>query len=289
MGAGSSSTVNIDIDVLNESLTKTFNANNNKAGVAVETFQNLDVNGLKAVSCTLEIVQDSKMDITVLQKIDSDVQQNVIQDIMTSLESQVKNSASAESGFAAFPAVSVATTNIKQHIHNILSSQLSVDNINESIVKINAIQKMGLSNVVMDPCGYSLYPAGPSDAALKTCGSKERVCKVTQGIQVSLLVENIIANVIKTLSEDKDVSSFINKIDSSSDAVAHGFLDGLSQLFGQFKWIILGVVLLIVLGGIAMMVLKPKETAAAMNKVVNKTAQSINKVVNTTATAVKNA
>jgi hypothetical protein len=276
MGAGSSSNINVDNDILNENITKILNENYNSIGIGTTTIQEMNVEGGKYY-CQANFTQKATTGIRAIQQIDSKVHGKIVQQIITSLENDFKNSSKAKSGWGAFPAVSVSTIKLKNVIRNRLSSDTFVKNINDFIAKILIGQKITFKDVTVDPCGVT-YLAEGADAKgreeLRKC-AKDTKCNFGQDAQIEIVVQNIIKNAIEIATEEYNNSDLKNKLDQSSEAEAVGFFQGIGEMFGQLKWIILFVVLAIVAAIIGSVILgKTPAGQKAISKGVNAAANA---------------
>ena len=246
MGASSSS-INVDNDILNENITKILNENYNSIGIGTTTIQEMNVEGGKYY-CQANFTQKATTGIRAIQQIDSKVHGKIVQQIITSLENDFKNSSKAKSGWGAFPAVSRSAIKLKNVIRNRLSSDTFVKNINDFIAKILIGQTITFKDVTVDPCGVT-YLAEGADAKgreeLRKCQTNTN-CNFGQDAQIEIVVQNIIKNAIDIATEEYNNSELKNTLDQSSEAEAVGFFQGIGEMFGQLKWIILFVVLAIV-------------------------------------------
>lgn len=252
---GSSSKVNIDNQVLNQSIMEFTDTNQTKSETDVITYQDISMKDAKYPGCILEVKQTGDIKTKTIQKFNNDSSADLITHIMTNIEDQMKNHLDTKSGFLSTPAGTKATSDIKKDIKNQLTVNFSVDNLNDLVSKVNAGQTLDIDNIVVDPCGLAILPDASEDlkAHLIDSCKPPPVCKIDQDLTVAMFSEQVGNNVVKLLSQDENVQKFVNKVDQSAKSVSTGPIqeigNAIAKGFGSIwlPFIIAAVIILVAL------------------------------------------
>jgi hypothetical protein len=126
--------------------------------------------------------------------------------------------------------------------------------LNELVSKVNIGQTIEMDGVVVDPCG--LMTPGASDELKEHLADScipRPVCPNKQDIFVAMFSQQIGNNVVKLLSENKNVQDFVTKVDQSARSVSTGPIqeigNAIAKVFGSIwlPFIIAAVIVLVAL------------------------------------------
>jgi hypothetical protein len=159
-----------------------------------------------------------------------------------------------QSGFLSTPEGKKQRTNVTDTVKNLLKENFSTKNLNDLVSKVNAGQTLDIDNIVVDPCG--LATKGASDKLLEHLADSCKplpVCKIDQDLTVAMFSEQIGNNVVKLLSENKDVQDFVDKVDQETKVKTTGIFqdigNALAKTFGSIwlPFIIAAVIIFVAL------------------------------------------
>ena len=250
---GTSSKINIDNQSFNESIMNYMNENQTKSGTDAITYQDINIKNSHFI-CTLVNQQTSNVQVKTIQQFNNDSTANLITDIMNNIEDQVKNKLDEESGFLSTPEGKEQKTNVTNTVKNLLEENFTTKNLNDLASKVNSGQTVDIDNIVVDPCG--LATPGASDELLEHLADSckpQPVCKIDQDLTVAMFSEQIGNNVVKLLSENKDVQDFVDKVDQETKVKTTGIFqdigNALKKIFGSIwlPFIIAAVIVLVAL------------------------------------------
>ena len=251
---GTSSKINIDNQSFNESIMNYMNENQTKSGTDAITYQDINIKNSHFI-CTLVNQQTSNVQVKTIQQFNNDSTANLITDIMNNIEDQVKNKLDEESGFLSTPEGKEQKTNVTNTVKNLLEENFTTKNLNELVSKVNIGQTIEMDGVVVDPCG--LMTPGLSDNVLNhlidNCPTPKPDCPNQQDIFVAMFSQQVGNNVVKLLSENKDVQDFVNKVDQETKVKTTGIFqdigNALKKIFGSIwlPFIIAAVIVLVAL------------------------------------------
>jgi hypothetical protein len=242
MGASSSTAI---LSQVNETINETtFDFMSSKStstkGTSVST-QNMDVSNVKAVGCVLDISQSTTIEQRVIQQ----VTQEDIADLTTRLEVSIDNaantSADSSTSFGATGSTdSYTSQDIKNLVKNVIKKSVTSISVNEIINNVYNTQTQQISNVLIDPCYFSLYDKLlipiPSEI-LKECDTT-KVCKITQDATIKTISTQIANMVTTAIQNDEVLGSLIQKTSADASAKSKGPIeslgDALSGVIGSF-------------------------------------------------------
>jgi hypothetical protein len=236
---GNSSSTSI-IKQVNETINETtFDFISSKTtstkGTSVST-QSMDVSNVKAVGCVLEVSQSATIEQTVIQE----VTQEDIADLTTRLEVSIDNTAntSADSS-TSWGAMGSSDSFNKQEVtnlvKNVIKKSVTSISVNEIINNVYNTQTQQISNVLIDPCYFSLYDKLlipiPSEI-LKECDTT-KVCKITQDATIKTISTQIANMVTTAIQNDEVLGSLISKSTASASSKNMGVLESLGKAFSD--------------------------------------------------------
>lgn len=226
MGAGKSKQSNImETKILNDTTFNVLNKSENAVAASVIAVQDMSVSGIKAY-CNLDVNQKINADIKVLQSFTQKDTQKLINDIMNQVEKEAENKAKQETGFANpfGGGKSEQLNKAKTSITNKLTKNITNETINKLQSKVVLNQKLLVENLVIDPCGISVYKSigvPPPLELVKECvqGSD---CKIGQDMVIKFVAEQIGSKITEIINEDKNAQELRDSLSSSSDQKTEG-------------------------------------------------------------------
>lgn len=234
MGAGKSKQSNImETKILNDTTFNLLNRSENISSTTVIAVQDMSVKGIKAY-CNLDTSQKINGDIKVLQSFTQKDTQKLINDIVNQVEKEAENKAKQETGFANPFGGAQKTEQLnkaKTSITNKLTKNITNETINKLQSKVVLNQKLLVENLVIDPCGMSVYEnigVPPPLELVKECvqGSD---CKIGQDMVIKFVSEQIGSKISEIINEDKNAQKLRDSLSSSSDQKTEGAGDALGD------------------------------------------------------------
>lgn len=250
---GTSSKINIDNQSLNQAIMNFTDENQTKSGTDVVTYQDISLKDA-VYKCNLDITQTGDIKTKTIQQFNNESSANLISSVMTNIQSQLKNALDEESGFLSTPEGKKQKTNVTNTVKNLLEENFTTKTLNDLVSKVNSGQTVDIDNIVVDPCG--LATPGASDELLEHLADSCKplpVCKIDQDLTVAMFSEQIGNNVVKLLSENKDVQDFVDKVDQETKVKTTGIFqdigNALKNIFGSIwlPFIIAAVIVLVAL------------------------------------------
>ena len=243
---GTESKLNIDTSILNKTTMDIINRNQQTASQASASVQTMNVNNVTAF-CELGILQNMDIQVTSLQSITAKMSADLVSAIMNSLDQQTKDQFQETNGWGAIPENKEIIDNTKTSITNELKVKLSTDNLNAIVQRLNTVQDLRASNVVIDPCGRSMLPyvtAGTAEVIAKNCNPTPS-CKISQDLNVQLMAQQITESVMALISKNEAATTLVNKFDKETKVTNTGIFQdifkGISDIFGQWTWMIIAI------------------------------------------------
>jgi len=229
MGGGGSkqqSQTIISNEIINETTKNIMNKTVNKQDTQIISQQNLIVRNIKNLSCKMPISQTMNLDVRVMQNFSASDSQKLVSDIMASLDGEVQEQASSEGGFGDIMSggsENDSYTEIKNNIHNKLTTNITNDFINEQAAKIVANGNLTVENLVMDPLYFELnsqlgIPLTTADRRL----ASQTDCPITQDMQITFVAEQIGKKVSEIVNTDKAANDLKNKLEKKSTSKTQG-------------------------------------------------------------------
>jgi len=231
----SSSSVYVDQinETVNESTFKFLSKRTSNVENRVTNIQNLNVSNLKAYGCTLNIKQSGNITAVTIQEVkDEDIVQ-LQQEIQTALEAKANTTSSAETQFGGTGAAhSQNIQSITQRLTNITRREITKDTVNSVISDMNSRQQADVSNVLIDPCGLSLYvdvlKKDPPEYFLKYCDMK-KTCNIDQDMAIRSVAQQITNSVTAAVLSD----TYLTEMAAASTAAGSSKNVGVFQSLGE--------------------------------------------------------
>lgn len=234
MGNSSSTVVVNQInETVNESTFKFLTKRTNTVENKVTNIQNMNVSNIKAYGCTLNITQSGSITAVTIQELkDEDVIQ-LQQEIQAALEAKANTSSTAETQFAATgSSQSYNSQDITNRVINITKREITKDTTNKIINDMNSKQQLDVSNVMIDPCGLSLYTEvlkrDPPEYYLKYCDMKKS-CNISQDMAIKSVAQQITNSVTAAVLSD----TFLSSLSAKSEATGSSKNVGVFQSLGE--------------------------------------------------------
>lgn len=249
MGGNSSKSVTETTrEVVNSSVTEIFTNSENVTKSEIIVKQNAVLNEVEALGCTLDVTQDSDVNVTVISQL-TDQQVTSIQNELTNkLTTEAGSDASTESGFMATAIAnsSSSRTEVTEKIKNEIKNKLDSTVLNEVISEISSDQTLNFSNITLDPCGLRMYkiPEGASSEIIKAMqeasDNAKRNCNdgklpscgnINQNSAIDAVAENITDKIMDMAFEN----NFLTESDISASSSASTTSGGIPS----WIWIVL--------------------------------------------------
>jgi hypothetical protein len=133
---------------------------------------------------------------------------------------------------------------LRTKVENIIETNITVENLNEQIAKIDAMQTQNFEGVKVDKCpGYdktmdilaSRANVTPEmiTAFAKTC-DQTATCGIDQNLKVSLLSQQITENLVKAIQEDEVVQSETAVVVNDVAPKSSGLASLISSITGAY-------------------------------------------------------
>jgi hypothetical protein len=193
----------------------------------------MNVSNIKAYGCTLNIQQSGSITAVTIQELkDEDVVQ-LQQEVQTALEAKANTSSTAETQFASTgSADSYNSQDITNRVINITNREITKDTVNKIINDMNSKQQLDVSNVLIDPCGLSLYvdvlKRDPPEYYLKYCDMK-KTCNISQDMAIKSVAQQITNSVTAAVMSD----TFLSSLSAKSEATGSSKNVGMFQSLGE--------------------------------------------------------
>jgi cobalamin biosynthesis Mg chelatase CobN len=212
--------------VVNE-VTSNFIQKNMTSQSATQTIkQNVKIDGA-TLNCAATIQNDAEVKATVIQKLTSDTQVQMINKVMGQLENKLKSAQKAETGFLATPEGQKAVVKVKNNISNKLKANIDIEKINKQILEINATQIVDMKNVVIDPCGISI-----TKTALP--GGCTVPCPVGNEMKSTIIAQQITNDIVKTIQDDEATTDLVNNVTNQQSSKATGPIQEIGKAVSDF-------------------------------------------------------
>ncbi len=234
-------------NTVNKTAVDILNKNQNKASQTGISTQQMAVSKVKAVGCTLNIMQTSKITLKSMQTITSETTSELISDITAALrkeaEQNLKATSSVGSGKTTVEGVNKTITSIE----NDLKAKLTTENINEMIQYTNQKQVNSTTGIDFDPCGFITWTEvikkdkSLADSAfgkimsesMAKCISKspQPDCNIGQLTSAELVAQQITSSVMAVIAKNKQVQELDEQLKTTATAEGKGFGDMIADIF----------------------------------------------------------
>ena len=242
---GSQSRMELDITLLNKTIVDVISVNQNTAESSAVSDQTIIIKGGK-FNCQLSVGQTSEITVKTLQSIDQSTSANLVAAIMTELTTQMKNQFDQKTGFGAIPTNADLYSKSVISLENELKANLSANNINNMISKINVSQTQGISDITVDPCGYEFIEYMDKEAQKKLVESncKKTPCDFSQISSVTILSTQITKSVLGVVAANQNYSDLKLAMENDTKITNTGpiqdLFNGLSNVISSFGMAFLG-------------------------------------------------
>lgn len=242
-GSSSSASTKILNDTTNQSVTNILNTN--ATTVSTNTITNQSVNFTECsvnpdkfrLECPggLNISQITTANVNIITNITDESAQQIREVLAASIDANAAAEAKAETGFfVTSTSVAVSATDIQNHLHNLLETTLTNQNIRNIINGVSITQAI---NIPM--CGTWV---------------SERSCNFSQNVTLSIIADQIISSFNQAVIDDSFLADITVQAGSSSDSSTAGFdaiIRALTEFFGNvvfaYIFFVLGVLLILFL------------------------------------------
>lgn len=220
MGAHQSKS-QIDQASLNKTVSNTMMKTQTSQSASANSVQVMKLSDLKYKNCSLNISQDAKIDVTVIQQFSSEAASQLTSDVKQEIENQLKNKMAPHAEAFSPPMVTNTVGNLKTRVENIIENNLTVENLNQQVATVNNYQEEDIKNVTFDACpGYSeniKYAIATGDASIvdavrKMCDTTKD-CTISQNAKLTLLAQQVTDTLIKSITEDKKVQELTAELE----------------------------------------------------------------------------
>ena len=220
-------------ETVNESTFKFLSKRTNQVENKVTNIQNMNVSSVKAYGCTLNITQSGSISAVTIQELKEEDVVQLQQEIQTALEAKANTSSTAETQFASTgSADSYTKQDILNKVINITKREITKDTVNKIINDMNSKQQLDVSNVMIDPCGLSLYTEvlkrDPPEYYLKYCDMKKS-CDISQDMAIKSVAQQITNSVTAAVLSD----TFLSSLSAKSEATGSSKNVGVFQSLGE--------------------------------------------------------
>jgi hypothetical protein len=245
----------------------------------------MNVSNIKAYGCTLNITQSGSITAIAIQQVkDEDIVQ-LQQEIQTALDAKANTASTSEQQFGApGSSESYSSQDIRNMVMNITRREITKDTLNEVINNMNSQQQLDVSNVMIDPCGLSLYvdilKRDPPEYYLKYCDMKKS-CEISQDMAIKAVAQQVANSVTAAILDDTVLSSLTATSTATSSAknvgvfqslgegiasVWKGIGSAINSIFGggKFGGVMIVIVLLVVGFVVFKMMMARKQAAATV-------------------------
>ena len=215
---------------VNQNITTFMSKNQSETSTTTTTTQDLKLKNVKAYGCQFNAQQHIDQKIQALQLF-SPTNASLLEQTVNSTLANGINAASGSttSTFSLVPSFSSSENNLTaiSDIKNITKNTFKVENLNKMITTINTKQTSKQSELVIDPCGFTLYPNGPPPSVLASCNTA-LPCNISQTILSDVLAQQITNSIFTQMSNSQAISSIVGSISATSEAKT---VDPLSAIF----------------------------------------------------------
>jgi len=267
MGASSSTAILTQVnETINETTFDFISSKTSSATGKTVSTQKMDVNGVQAYSCELSITQSSSIEQSVIQQITQEDAVDLATKLSTAVNNVANTSADSTSSFGATGSTdSYTSQEIQNKVTNVIKNSVTSTTVNEIINEIYNSQTLAVSNVIIDPCGYSLWMdklnLEPPDSVIAKCNTDKK-CSITQDTAIKSISIQIANMVTTAIQDDEILGSLIQSATSSASAANKGPIealgDALSGIIGSFGSGG-GVVILIIIVAVVILIIMMKK------------------------------
>ena len=234
---GHNSKAQIDQTALNKAIQTTIVKNTAKNTATANAVQTVDIKNTKFLHCNFEVSQQATVNLDVLQQFTAETTSELKAKIKQELESQLENKMKPEAELLGPPMVTNTDSSLRTTVENIIETEISVENLNEQIAKVDAFQTQNFEGVTVDKCpGYDevlkilaerAAPASTVTAFVQTCDQNSK-CGIDQNLKVDLVAQQITQNLVKAIQDNevvqKETAKVVNDVAPKSK--------GISPMFG---------------------------------------------------------
>ena len=222
------------------------------------TVQALEVKDIECYG-NMEIVQDSTMDINIVQKFNFDTATTLVNQIANDLEAKATQASKQKAGFANFipqssESLDTAITDITDKIRQSMTHTF----LNKQVGRLVVEQDLKIEGLVIDPTGLGAYlrtmenlGQTPDPEVVAELGeiAATTTCKFGQNAEITYVAQQIsehIYNIIATSDKNNKLrDEYQAYIDQESEGVgdaigdaARGIGEGLGAMFGGMGGIV---------------------------------------------------
>jgi hypothetical protein len=196
----------------------------------------MDISNITALSCTPSITQSSSIEQTTIQQITSAENLELVTELQNAIDNTANSQASATSSFfTTSSSESYSLAQIKSIMHNIVEKNVTVSTVNSIISSVYNTQDQKVSNVLMDPCGYSLWvnnlKMAIPDSVIKKCDTSQP-CVISQTSAIKTVSTQIANMVTAAMSNDAILSKLKQSVTQDTKAKDKGLFDSIDSTTG---------------------------------------------------------
>lgn len=245
-GSNQKSEMNSFMESINSTVTNVLNQQISNSSIRCEILNNQDIefapgSSVKIKSGSINIGQKANIASCNLESIVSNDNSNELSTkIQATIDNMMEQSTKSTSGFAATTFSNQESKSKFQAImKNAVASSINNTSINSCAVSVSAI-----NNQTVLIKGIIEIDTGDLNISQEAIVSSSAKCIVNN------IIKNVNVSEIDSLLKSTQKSSLVTEI--------RGFFESVGAMFGEFKWIIIGVAIICVLGGMAFVFMKMK-------------------------------
>ena len=275
---GGTTTLKMNTENLNKDIFDFMSTNTTQMNVSTNVVQNMNITGAKFIGCTPNFNQSSTSEIKIIQSVTNETVLQLNNKLTSKFEESITQASEEENGFLSLP--SGSSNDIIQEttkkFTNIIEKNITMENINKIISESLFEQSLNIEEgTLVDPCGYTemlkfyenLNPSEiiPINEYCTICdtdskGNKTNCklpdCPVSQTLQVSIIVEQVVKNINKAVNESEIISDLNTYIDQSNVTkntgvggaignAAEGIGSGFGAMFGGTSGIFIVIIAIV--------------------------------------------
>ena len=255
MGSTSSkATVVIDTTQLNSTVFNFLQQNQTTSSATVVSNQSINASNIRSYGCVLNIENKADINVTQIQQFTQESATQLQQSITTQLQSQANAASSASSELGSQGSDSETNVYITNEIKNSVEQSVTLQTLNEMVTQVNSDQTSNTSNIIFDPCGFTLFSQDNIPKYVYEKCDTKLACNIDNDLAIHSMSTLVVNSVTSALMNNLAVSNVVNTASASSSAKSTGLagivtslFDGIAGVFGSIFGGSGGVIIVIVL------------------------------------------
>ena len=225
-------TVN-ETTIVNESVFKALSESINTTSAEIITDQQFSVSGVDAY-CTLNITQNTNIDVKVMQDFDEEQTQDLLNKIMSDLDKKARQAIEQKTGW--FSTGSSKSENVDKTITSITNTakkDITSRLINTLAGEVATTNGLKVENLKLDPYGIGIYEklgTAPPPEVIEIL-IKAPPCIIDQDLQVRYVSEQLGSKIVDIINKDENAQKLVQDIDQESDQESQGAGEALADMF----------------------------------------------------------